>query len=270
MRIATYNFREGGEGNGKTPFEVLRDLQPDVLCAQELCETNFYTKNSRETWRELGYVDPHWHEVPTHTRRPWGSGIFLKNGPVKEVPITNPHINGWLVGVELRADHPRSIFDMPIHIFSIHTPTKLKPKINYYIWQLQEVLEYIFRYHGNDNIILAGDFNAEISVRGQNEHRTNDAREQEIRDYIRINLKLINGWQLLHPNESLPSTYVGQGKGTHIDGIFITPKIQHLLCSCDVIPKEKYQWKNADHCAIVADFSTKELQFRPRSTDLSE
>ena len=216
--------------------------------------------------KQLGYNDPHHDVVPTH--RQWGSGIFLKSGTVKEVVINNQYINGWLVGVEFDVDHPLNIFNTPFTLFTIHTPTKTEN--NVYIWQLQEVLEYIYQHHKDDTIILAGDFNVEMSERGAGEHRKNESLEQEIREYLRRNLDLVNCWQLLHPNKPLPSTYVGQGNGTHIDGIFVTSKLQRFLRSCSVIPKEQYQWTYADHCAVVAEFSTEELIFKPRPTDLSK
>lgn len=260
MRIATYNFNQGGPEDYQAPFRVLKDLQPDILCAQELCNPDVYVQKTGKSWIEQGYINPIWHPVFSHRR--WGSAIFLRTGTVKEVPIINPKLQGWLVGVEIPPEHPLSLFHAPILLFSLHIPSKKTN--NYYIWQAQEVLEYIFQHHKSDKIILAGDFNIEISARHPSENGNLDLLEQEIREYIRQNLNLVNSWQLLHPNQSLPSTYIGRGNGTHIDAILINAEIQRYLKTCTIITREQYQWKNADHCAIVAEFSTEIKHFKQR------
>jgi exonuclease III len=253
MRIATYNFCQGG-ADFEATHRVLAALDADILLAQELRDLEDYLTHGRRTWRDLGYCKPLWRPVFGHRR--WGSAIFVKDGVLDEIPTPEP-LTGWVVGAKVTS-LPNS---EPLTVFSIHTPTR---ESNYYPWQAQEVLEYL-ETQRSANQVVGGDFNVIISDPGPASTRTDNELEQQIRIYLRRTLGLVNCWQTIHPNTPLPTTYHGCPQAqSHIDGLFISPGGVADLTDCWVMGAERETWSEGDHYPVIATFDAMRPAFSPR------
>ena len=243
MRIATYNFCQGGADFDAT-YRVLAALDADILLAQELRDPAEYLTKGHRTWQDLDYCDPLWHPVADHGR--WGSAIFVKHGVLSDIPTPAP-LTGWVVGAQITG-MPNA---EPLTVFSMHTPTR---ESNYYPWQAQEVLEYL-KTRRVANWVVGGDFNVSISDPGAPSTREDNALEQQIRTYLRRTLGLANCWQTVHPNTPLPTTYHGGRRAqAHIDGLFVAPDRAADLVDCWVVGAEREDWGEGDHYPVIATF----------------
>lgn len=260
MNVATYNFCNGGP-NWDATHTILNELDADIVFAQELRNPSLYQENGTFTWDECHYLKPHWAKAPTDRPRTeytdsqrWGSAIFIKEGRLEPVEV-DPKLNGWVVGAEWHSTAVENTFGSPIKVFSVHTPTL--QSANYYLWQAQEVCEYLEKTIAGQNAIVAGDFNITISTPHPEQRRENDSLAQEIRDYIRRTLNLLNCWQLTNSNLPLIPTH---GEKSFIDAIFISAPLARFLKSSEI----RESWKLGDHKPVVAHFSNQMPQFKPR------
>jgi exonuclease III len=257
MKVVTYNFCKGGP-NYDALHGVLTTLQPGILFAQELRNPQDYV-NKKHTvdWRTLGYQDHIWCPVPGNYEG-WGSAIFMKRGAISRRIDIPKELRGWVIGGE--CDLSVLLDQQPgptLKLFSVHTPTR--HPINCYPVQAQGVLEFLKEEQKLDaSILVAGDFNVTIGVRGQNEEPRMTPMEHSFITYFRRSLGLINCWQAIHPNTPLPRTFRRESSTArvpHIDGIFISAPLDRYLHTCrveDVVP----DWPTRDHNPVVAEFDT--------------
>lgn len=260
MHIVSYNFCQGG-ADYEAAHRVLAELKPDILLAQELRKPTEYLQRARQTWRHLGYQDPIWHGVPAHPPdRQWGSAIFVRAPLVHELPVP-PKLEGWVVGLEVRAAAAINYGRDSLKIFSIHTPTQREN--NNYIRQAQEVLEFLASQDDGTAMIVGGDFNVTISLRNAAADTPNLPTEQEIIAYLRRSLGLVNCWQASNPHQPVPRTFhrTDQSRG-HLDGIFVSASWYRYLVDCWVVGAERGDWTEGDHYPVVAAFSSDRPAFR--------
>ena len=230
----------------------------DILLAQELCDPAIYLAQARRTWRDLGYREPLWQPVGSH--RKWGSAIFVKDGTLRDIP-TPAHLAGWVVGAEITALPDASIDSRALTVFSVHTPTR---ESNYYIWQAQEVLEYLATRCA-PTLVIGGDFNVIISDPGAASTADDSTLQQGIRTYMRRTLGLVNCWQTINPNTALPTTWHGRPQAqSHIDGLFISPDLFDDLATCWIVGAEREAWDEGDHYPVVATFDATRPEFPRR------
>jgi endonuclease/exonuclease/phosphatase family metal-dependent hydrolase len=261
INVATYNFCKGGTPDYNDTHRVLKDLDPSILFAQELLEPKHYEERGTETWKSLGYTGLIWSKAPTD-RPPapvkemprWGSAIFIKVGTLKQIEIPE-RLEGWIVGATWHSTTLDSTLGSPIKVFSVHTPTMQNS--NYYLWQAQEVCECLAQAIGDENAIVAGDFDITISTPANEQRKKDDDLFRSVRDYIRRTLNLLNCWQLINANQPLKSTH---GKNSHIDAIFVSAPLSKYLKSCEI----REAWNLGDHKPVIATFSNDLPTFKER------
>jgi endonuclease/exonuclease/phosphatase family metal-dependent hydrolase len=260
LRVATYNFCQGGADYDAT-HRVLQALQPDILFAQELLDPAEYQRRGRVTWQELGYSVSHWRSVRAEGRKQWGSAVFTRQ-PAREAVAVPEQLAGWVVGAVLEPPAFVQEGGRPLKAFSVHTPTKVEA--NYYIWQAQEILEFLAEQVQDADLLVGGDFNVTISVRGEIEQPQQTPMELEIIEYMRRAVGLVNCWQVTNPNTLLPRTFHGRDtSNAHIDGLFVSPRWWRYLKSCMIGSRER-GWTEGDHYPVVAEFSEDFPRFGPR------
>jgi endonuclease/exonuclease/phosphatase family metal-dependent hydrolase len=266
IKITTYNFCKGGPNFDATHM-VLRELSipdnhpADIVFAQELLNPNLYEDKGKATWRNAGYQDPYWRKAPTDLLQGeqsdilrWGSAIFVKEGKLEPIEIPKK-LEGWVVGARWYASLLDNPFGSSINVFCVHTATLQKS--NYYPWQAQEVCECLAQVIGDENAIVAGDFNITISAPSDIEQTKDDALFQPIRDYIRRTLNLINCWQFVNANQPLKPTH---SSSHHIDAIFVSAPLARYLHACEI----RDPWILGDHKPVVATFSNDLPRFKER------
>jgi exonuclease III len=242
MKLASYNFCQGG-ANYDACYRILQKLDADIVLGQELRAPHEYLSKAARTWRDLGYQDPVYAQVPSNE---WGSAIFLKKGTAQVISIPD-HLFGWIVGVVITGRewvNPDCAF---LKVFSVHTPTR---KLNNdYFRQAQEVLDFLQTQGVGKQTILGGDFNVTIS----NQHPSNPT--QRFVDFFRSTLGVLNCWQIINANQPLPRTFHGTPTSNqHIDGIFISPDWYRYLQSSWIVGSQKGDWPDGDHYPVICEY----------------
>ncbi|NTU66089.1 MAG: hypothetical protein HGB05_22465 [Chloroflexi bacterium] len=256
LKLATHNLYKGGPEDYSAWARDLAALYPDILLLQESSEPAcFLGKLSPE--RHAQVQSAIWAQAKTETMTNyWGSAIFLKQGSSIELPLP-AELRGWVVGAEMRdlAWHPAS--PVPLHVFSIHAPTRVSRDFE---GEINAILNVIAPLAMGHSVIIGGDFNITISARHPLEERKNTLGEEAIHRRLRDEFGLINCWQTLHPDEILPQTYRyrfnDDPQPFHLDGLFVPAAWRPFLKSCEVYNSTDWRGAtNSDHFPIMVTFA---------------
>lgn len=240
MKIVSYNLRYGGNTEKDNHWrKLIQDFAPDIVCAQESLHPSQYL-----THEELSQFKGCVHSFVHHGK--WGSAILSRNHHLEEIHL--PAFQGWVVGARI-PDVVINGTSQSVLIFSVHAPSP-----GPYEPAVKKILDEIYKRWDKSPIIIAGDFNITTAYRHASEPKGPNTRgEIEILERLRREFGLLNAWQALHPNESLPQTLRwtkdAQAK-YHCDGIFADHSYLPHLAAASVESSEEWS-KLSDHNPIV-------------------
>jgi hypothetical protein len=233
LRIATFNFLAGGSPRRTAHWSMLRTrLLPDVLLTQE----------SRPPPRDAGsYATALW----TEACRGWGTGLYAPRLAVK--PIEVKGFRGWITGGQLLSGRDTP---WPTRIFSVHCP----PGKRGYVNTVHEMLDRFHAMADDADLVIGGDFNVAVGLRGPDELVKMSKRERELMTRFTEELDLVPCWQTANPARPLAQTLRWSGNRAapyHCDGIFIPRTWQRRLESCEVIASPEWE-QLSDHNPVLA------------------
>jgi exonuclease III len=249
MNILTYNLRSGGKRKGSTSWDkILQEFCPDLVFAQETYDPSSYISPEKQFQPGDSII---WQETSVG----WGSAIYARHIDVK--PITVPEFEGWAVGGKIEKGLPWLLADKPLFVFSVHTPSP-----GPYDKKAHLILDAIKNISGENDCIIAGDFNITAAIRHPSEELKSSQLSTEFITRMRTELGLVNSWQAINPNQSLPQTLRwnrNQDAPYHCDGIFIPLSWVRYIEQCTIQDSES--WKEmSDHnpisLKIRSSFST--------------
>jgi len=248
MKIVTYNLHYGGHTRQDNHWKRILNLNPDFVLAQESFNPEDYFSNGDFNSIARSVI---WHS----TGSKWGSAILSTRYELEQIQVPK-EFEGWVIGGRI-ADFSIGGVTKPLSIFSVHTPSPgpYEKKVN-------DILEYIRNIAGGSDILIGGDFNITTAVRHpsewvENETLKNTETELAIIKRLRKEFGLMNSWQAVHPNRSLPQTLRWAGNKNepyHCDGIFIPHSWLRLLEACEVVTTDEWR-EMSDHNPIVATFN---------------
>ena len=239
MNILTYNLRSGGKRKGETSWEkILKEFSPDLVFAQETFDPSTYLAPEKQLHPEDSII---WQETSVG----WGSAIYARKAEV--TPVAVPKFEGWVVGGKIERDSYSLLTDKPLFVFSVHTPSP-----GPYDKKALSILDAIKKISGDNECIIAGDFNITAAIRHPSEELKSSKLSNEFITRMRKEFGLVNSWQAINPNQNLPQTLRwnrNQDAPYHCDGIFIPLSwVQHIE-QCTILNSE-YWIKMSDHNPI--------------------
>ena len=263
MKIVTYNMQQGGSPDWLQWAKIIEAFDPDLLLAQESCDTGKYKLPQGHDNLKSKTV---WWPVEG---RYWSSAVYVKSG--RFTPLTTlDNFNGLLAGAEVEG-YSR-LGRRRLRIFSLHAP---KP----YLETVEEMLKVIWRNREDADLIIGGDFNFTLGKRHHSEKNDDGTpwitttEELEIQRRLREEFELINCWQTANPDVPLAQTLRLSGefrpafcpqcppvRSFHCDGIFI-PASWKVTPFCTVVNNEEWTGRNdgnpprSDHNPVVATFA---------------
>ncbi len=242
MKLLTFNLLYGGQKKEINYWaELIKDFQPDIIFAQETNPPHSYFSNDSESFIDHSVV---WGTTPSG----WGSAIYLKDNSIEPIDVLG--FEGWVVGGKLKKPvmGQKSLF-----IFSVHTPSPGPYDKNTFA-----ILDAIKKIVGDNELIIAGDFNMTTAFRHESEELKLNKSDYKLITRMRKDFGLINSWQVVHPNENLPQTLrwiTNPAPHYHIDGIFIPCSWIRYIEKCEIIDKEPWN-KMSDHNPILLSLKT--------------
>ena len=243
MKLLTFNLLYGGQKKDINYWgaKMIKDFNPDIIFAQETNAPHSYFINEDKVFIDNSVV---WDA----TRSGWGSAIYLKDNSIEKINI--PGFEGWVVGGKLKKSFmgQKSLF-----VFSIHTPSPGPYDKNTFA-----ILDVIKKIVGDNELIIAGDFNMTTALRHKSEELKLHKSDYKLITRMRKDFGLINSWQIIHPNKNLPQTLRWNQKQItpyHIDGIFIPCSWVRYIDMCEVIDKEPWN-KMSDHNPILLSLNS--------------
>lgn len=242
MKLCTYNLRQGGHKNhGNHWLRMLEELGADIVCAQESGDPSLYF--TPEVF--AGFKGCLHANVP-HGK--WGSAILAKHYALERIDM--PGFEGWVTGAKIKDVDVGGAL-RAITVFSLHAPS-----LGSYEAQVNRFLDELGHHLDGTPLVLAGDFNLTTAVRHPSEEGLQNTRgELRILDRLRREFGLLNAWQLLNPNQSLPQTLRWAPSPTtpyHCDGIFVSDDLVRYLVRAEVIQGGEYA-SLSDHNPIVIE-----------------
>ena len=232
MRIATFNFRGGGGAGRPEHWPALqRRLRADVLLTQESRPPAAAGRHRTALWDEAA--------------RGWGTGLYARTLAVK--PLEVKGFRGWVTGGELAGARPGG---NPLRIFSVHCPAGKGG----YVATVHRILDALQALPGGADLILGGDFNVAVGVRGDGESIQLSRAERALLARVTGELQLIPCWQTANPGQPLAQTLRWSGNRAapyHCDGLFIPRAWQHRLESCQVFAAPEWT-ALSDHNPVLA------------------
>ena len=242
MKLLTFNLLYGGQKKEINYWhEMINDFQPDIIFAQETNPPRSYFLDDSEILNKNSIV---WGV----TKSGWGSAIYLKNNFIE--PIDVPGFEGWVVGGKLKKPF---IGENTLFVFSVHTPSPGPYDKNTFA-----ILDAIKEIVGNNELIIAGDFNMTTAVRHESEELKLNKSDYKLIERMRKDFGLVNSWQVVHPNENIPQTLRWSTNPVphyHIDGIFIPCSWVRYIENCEIIDKEPWN-RISDHNPILLSIET--------------
>ena len=245
MKLCTYNLRSGGHTNPGNHWQrLLNDLKADIVCAQETEDPRRYF--NPETFAAYkGCIHGH----VAHGK--WGSAILAKDHILEPIAVGN--FEGWVMGARIR-DVKIDGTQQTLTVFCLHAPSP-----GPYEAHVNRFLDSISQYRDSTPLVIAGDFNLTTSARHVSEQgmKENTPGERRIHERLRREFRLLNAWQVLHPNQNLPQTLrwtKDPTKPYHCDGIFVSHDLVPHLISAEVIQDGELA-SMSDHNPILIEFA---------------
>ncbi|MBM4088243.1 MAG: hypothetical protein FJ276_02250 [Planctomycetes bacterium] len=244
MKIVTYNMQHDKKSHDNWQA-ILEREDPDILLAQESLDPS-------RVFRPL--LDSQWPSqvvwVPLHTG--WGSAVYVRAHKPNQIEL--PGFHGWVVGAEVPAPAELIPGGRTLRIFSIHAPTGQGS----YSSVVNAIFDLLRDYRQDGDVIIAGDFNLEVSVRHASEERQTPRCDLAIQTRLRDEFGLTNCWQLSHPQEHLAQTLRWDRDPKtvyHCDGIFVPRSWAARLQACEVLCGSEWT-AISDHNPVVAVFGS--------------
>ena len=233
LRIATFNFLGGGSARRSAHWSLLQTrLFPDVLLTQE---------SRPPPSGAASHATALWAEAI----RGWGTGLYAPRLVLRPIEIEG--FRGWVSGGQLESKRPAG---RPVRIFSVHCPQRKKG----YVHTVHEILDLLQPMRNEADLIIGGDFNVAVGVRGLDELVKMSEAERALMTRLTEDLDLVPCWQTANPARPLAQTLRWSRNPTtpyHCDGIFIPRSWQHRLESCEVV--EGPAWEQlSDHNPVLA------------------
>ena len=234
MILLTWNVARGRGTSAAT--DLAPQLSADVLLLQES------TRDTRWSKQVAG------REVP---KRKWGSWVVPSHGAIE--PIDIPGYEGWVAGGRWIPDATSGLD--PLHIFSIHSPTKSKddPR-GAYVAESRKIVDAICgRVPSGVPLVIGGDFNfASFGERQQpTALKTSKAEATALQSFRKLDFKV--AWCDSHPGQALPQTIRwtrDPAKPFHCDG-FLLRGFDNDATQCEVLTGGIVARKS-DHNAVAA------------------
>jgi len=214
-------------------------IAPDIFLAQE-----------SKPEGEIGFKGKIWHSIPN---RQWGSGVFTKTYPVKELVFPNTYF-GSLVGAEVGLPNGISltVFSMYGLLDQGYATTTIHKMLSDLTFVLMGEGEYAGK---NQNVVIGGDLNISVQCDekwGKKECYTNAHKIcfERIEDFGLVNSfsKFYNGYvqTLRHIRSSVP---------WQNDYLFVSRKLASTIKSCKVIYEDYNNQieKFSDHNPVVIE-----------------
>jgi endonuclease/exonuclease/phosphatase family metal-dependent hydrolase len=241
MRIVTYNFRLGGKKGEQNQWrKILSDFNPDIVLAQEVRHPQVDIPDLYKA-NESGFL---WSPITDH----WGNLLFTRQGKITQLNL--PGLGNWVTGVEITELNWPHLSSRSLRIFNVHVPTR--EGVHKVILFLNDLLDKIVEFSSEGNLIIGGDFNLTVGLRGKNDSKNS----QTLLTRLRKEFGLINCWQIANPNQPLPQTLRWGSDKTvpyHCDGIFVPAAWYQYLDSCEVVTQG---WETlSDHNPVIATFN---------------
>ncbi len=237
MKLLTFNLLYGGRKKGINYWaEMINSFHPDIIFAQETNPLPSYFSDDSELFTDDSIV---WGV----TRSGWGSAIYLRDNSIE--PIYIPGFEGWVVGGKLKKP---VMGEESLFVFSVHTPSP-----GPYDRKTFAILDAIKKIVGENELVIAGDFNMTTALRHQSEELQLNKSEYEFVTRMRQDFGLVNSWQAVNPNKNLPQTLrwnINPVTPFHIDGIFVPCSWVRYIENCEIIDKEPWN-KMSDHNPIL-------------------
>ena len=184
-------------------------------------------------------------------RRKWGSWVVPRHGTIEPIDISG--YEGWVAGGRWIPE-PTSGID-PVHVFSIHSPTRSKddPRGAYIAESRQLVLAICSQVPPDVPLAIGGDFNfASFGERQRTEAMKNTGPETiALQDFRKRGFHV--AWRDSHPESALPQTIRwtrDPAKPFHCDG-FLLRGFDNAATLCEVISGGPVVRKS-DHNAVAA------------------
>jgi endonuclease/exonuclease/phosphatase family metal-dependent hydrolase len=154
---------------------------------------------------------------------------------------------GWVTGGELATSLGSA---RPTRIFSVHCP----PGKRGYVHTAHVLLDRFQRIGEEADLVIGGDFNVAVGVRGPDETVKMSNAERRLMARFTEDLGLVPCWQTANPGRPLAQTLRWCGNRSapyHCDGIFIPRSWRRRLQSCEVIAGAECE-RLSDHNPVVA------------------
>lgn len=218
MKFCTWNMRR----NKKSWEWLVNGLDPDIALLQESTPPHHLSSSNHFIWKLIG-----------DTRR-WGSGVYVKNLPVKGIPLKT--FGGWVTAAEVRLNN-----NIDLTVISLHAQIV----DGYSITTLHHILSDLTPLiDGAENILLGGDFNAGLLWDAMQKYPTHKIMFQRVEAF-----GLTNCHRLFHETEE--RTFRNKSdKDWHIDHLFISTGLAKRVKSCDILENEETR-RLSDHNPTV-------------------
>lgn len=250
LNLVSYNLCKAGAPGYGTWATLFDALAPDIFLAQESASPEQYMAAKARPFRP-----------PTGSAmlggraggNYWGSALFVCTGALTPIPMPED-LAGWVAGAAVTGLPTPGSSTAPLHIYSIHTPPDANGN---YAPVVERILDCIGERSAGAALVMGGDFNITISQRRPDETLQNKASEKEIHDRLREEFRLINCWQIAHPEVPLARTlrhlYNAESPAYHSDGLFVPAAWRAALRSCEVLD-QPFGDPPSDHNAVQAIF----------------
>jgi endonuclease/exonuclease/phosphatase family metal-dependent hydrolase len=238
VRLVTYNLGPGGSRNPDLWTRLLPALAPDVLFVQECREP-------LDSWPGGCWL---WGHVPSHR---WGTGLWVRDGRLTPLAVPGDFAGRAVAAVVEGLAWP-GIGISPVVALSIHAPTR---RGSSYVKEVGRILDFASVLAGGLPLVLAGDFNVAVGLRGPDHRPILSRSETALLERLRDDLHLVPCWQTAHPGERLARTLRWMRRADslpyHCDGVFIPAAWAPALQSCTVF--EDDDWSAvSDHNPVMA------------------
>lgn len=237
MRIVTYNLAHRAKEQWS---KIFSDFDPGIVLAQEARHPQVDVPDIYKANKDKFLWSP--------ITGSWGNVLFIKQGKMTRLNL--PELGNWVTAVEVTEFDWPPLSNRPLRLFNVHVPTREGVhKVKLF---LNDLLDKIINFSSEADLIIGGDFNLTVGLRGKNDSKDS----QTLLTRLRKEFGLINCWQTANPNQPLPQTLRWGTDKTipyHCDGIFVPAAWYQYLDSCEVFSQG---WETlSDHNPVVATFN---------------
>lgn len=230
LKIATWNMSYWSKSklHDESWNYLLNEIDADILLVQEARPDKDLLDNSKLIWTEIG------------GNRNWGSGVYSKNYPIKEIKFENNFI-GSVVASEVEIAPKNKLIFISLYA--------LMKKINGQgnsIANLHGIFSDLTELLGNKEykgrIIVGGDFNASSQfdeIQAGNSHKIFFERVKDLGLHNCYEGFYNEPVRTLRHNSNTPKPW-------QIDYFFISKQLKENLSDCKVIENEKIK-ELSDH-----------------------